>query len=206
MGVSHKIVGNHIRIRKVIQVPQHWTGSMARRTNRSGNFVLWKFYTDETGKKGNNNPILSYELGDKKAMLRKNCKGCQSATFWVSNPLISNLHTPNGRTVIPVPLLPVWAVWYAAGHARVHLLVLLVWSPVTATGKTVREKDNLRSPHESSRCLTTVPTGSIADPDPQDHYVFGPPGTGSGSISTRYGSGSVPKCHRSPTLHANKVL
>ncbi len=28
------------------------------------------------------------------------------------------------------------------------------------------------------------------DPDPQDLYVFGPPGFGSGSISQRYGSGS----------------
>jgi hypothetical protein len=28
------------------------------------------------------------------------------------------------------------------------------------------------------------------DPDPQDPYVFGPPGSGSGSISTRYESGS----------------
>jgi hypothetical protein len=29
---------------------------------------------------------------------------------------------------------------------------------------------------------------SVADPEPHDPYVFGPPG--SGSISTRYGSGS----------------
>jgi hypothetical protein len=29
---------------------------------------------------------------------------------------------------------------------------------------------------------------SVADPDPQDPYVFGPSGTG--SVSTRYGSGS----------------
>jgi hypothetical protein len=28
------------------------------------------------------------------------------------------------------------------------------------------------------------------DPDPPDPHVFGPPGTGSGSISQRYGSGS----------------
>jgi hypothetical protein len=35
--------------------------------------------------------------------------------------------------------------------------------------------------------------GSVADPepnpDPQDPYVFGPPGYGSQTISTRYGSG-----------------
>jgi hypothetical protein len=31
---------------------------------------------------------------------------------------------------------------------------------------------------------------SVADPDPPDPHVFGPPGSGSGSISLRYGSGS----------------
>ncbi len=31
---------------------------------------------------------------------------------------------------------------------------------------------------------------SVADPDPEDPYVFGLPGSGSRSISTRYGSGS----------------
>ncbi len=35
-----------------------------------------------------------------------------------------------------------------------------------------------------------VLSGSIADPDPQDKYVFRTPGSGSGSISQRYGSGS----------------
>jgi hypothetical protein len=30
------------------------------------------------------------------------------------------------------------------------------------------------------------------DPDPQDPHVCGPPGSGSGSISQRYGSGSFP--------------
>jgi hypothetical protein len=36
----------------------------------------------------------------------------------------------------------------------------------------------------------TVP-GSVADPDPNlDPHDFGPPGSGSGSISQRYGSGS----------------
>jgi hypothetical protein len=34
---------------------------------------------------------------------------------------------------------------------------------------------------------------SVADPDPDppDPHVFGPPGSGSGSISQRYGSGSA---------------
>jgi hypothetical protein len=31
---------------------------------------------------------------------------------------------------------------------------------------------------------------SVADPDPPDPRVFGPPGSGSGSSSQRYGSGS----------------
>jgi hypothetical protein len=30
----------------------------------------------------------------------------------------------------------------------------------------------------------------VADLDPEDPYVFGPPGSGSGSIRTRYGCGS----------------
>jgi hypothetical protein len=39
---------------------------------------------------------------------------------------------------------------------------------------------------------STVCERSVADPEPdlQDPYVFGPPGFGSGSISTRYESGS----------------
>ncbi len=32
---------------------------------------------------------------------------------------------------------------------------------------------------------------SVADPDPPDPHVFGPPGSGSGSTSQRYGSGSI---------------
>ncbi len=31
---------------------------------------------------------------------------------------------------------------------------------------------------------------SVADPDPPDLHVFGPPGSGSGSTSQMYGSGS----------------
>jgi hypothetical protein len=32
--------------------------------------------------------------------------------------------------------------------------------------------------------------GSVADPDPPDPHVFGPPGSGSGFTSQMYGSGS----------------
>ncbi len=31
---------------------------------------------------------------------------------------------------------------------------------------------------------------NVGDPDPQDSHVFGPPGSGSGSISQKYGSRS----------------
>jgi hypothetical protein len=47
-----------------------------------------------------------------------------------------------------------------------------------------------------SRKHITGVQGSVAetdpnpDPDPQDPHVFGPPGSGSGSISQRYRSGS----------------
>jgi hypothetical protein len=37
-------------------------------------------------------------------------------------------------------------------------------------------------------CGSALVSISVADPDPPDPYVFGPPG--SGSISQRYGSGS----------------
>jgi hypothetical protein len=36
----------------------------------------------------------------------------------------------------------------------------------------------------------TMTLTSVGDPNPQDQYVFGPPG--SGSVSQRYGSGSFP--------------
>ncbi len=42
---------------------------------------------------------------------------------------------------------------------------------------------------ESSGRLQQVEC-SVADPDPSDPYVFGPPGSGIGSSSQRHGSGS----------------
>ncbi len=51
---------------------------------------------------------------------------------------------------------------------------------------------------------TSVPHPDL---DPKDSYVFGPPGSTSGSVSHRLGSedpdtasGSVPKCHGSAAL------
>jgi hypothetical protein len=35
-----------------------------------------------------------------------------------------------------------------------------------------------------------ISTSSVGGPDPQDPHVFGPPGSGSGSISQGYGSES----------------
>ncbi len=57
----------------------------------------------------------------------------------------------------------------------------------------MRELKELKAPELEVRTglysLGTVQT-SVADPDPPDPHVFGPPGSGSGSIRQRYGSGS----------------
>jgi hypothetical protein len=51
---------------------------------------------------------------------------------------------------------------------------------ISTSGRS-RSKSNARG------CF--LPVGSVADPDPPDPHVFGPPGYGSGCISQRYGSG-----------------
>ncbi len=38
--------------------------------------------------------------------------------------------------------------------------------------------------------ILIISWGSVADPDPTDPHVFGSPGSGSGSISQKYGSES----------------
>ncbi len=45
---------------------------------------------------------------------------------------------------------------------------------------------------KSAKCSISVSflSPSVADPDPPDPHVFEPPGSESGSISQRYGSGS----------------
>jgi hypothetical protein len=47
-------------------------------------------------------------------------------------------------------------------------------------------------PKKSAKCSISVTflSPSVADPDPPDPHVVGPPGSGSGSISQRHGSGS----------------
>ncbi len=52
--------------------------------------------------------------------------------------------------------------------------------------------------------LVLPPLTSVADPDPSDPYVFGPPGFGSGSISQRYGSGSGSFYHQAKNVR--KIL
>jgi hypothetical protein len=43
------------------------------------------------------------------------------------------------------------------------------------------------------------------DPDPLNPYVFGPPGSGSGSINTRYGSGSGSFCQQAKTVRKSLI-
>ncbi len=49
------------------------------------------------------------------------------------------------------------------------------------------------------------PSGSVGDPDPQDPYVFRPPGSGSGSISTRNGSGSKSFYNQAKTVRKTLI-
>ncbi len=46
---------------------------------------------------------------------------------------------------------------------------------------------------------------SVADPDQSDPYVFGPPGSGSGSISQRYGSGSESFYHQAEIVRKTLI-
>jgi hypothetical protein len=46
---------------------------------------------------------------------------------------------------------------------------------------------------------------SVADMDLSDPYVFGPPGSGSRSISQRYGSGSGSFYHQAKTVRNNFI-
>ncbi len=54
------------------------------------------------------------------------------------------------------------------------------------------ERDGLRL-QNGNLCHSAAdpdPNPDPPDPDPPDPHVFGPPGSGSGSFSKRYGSGS----------------
>ncbi len=53
----------------------------------------------------------------------------------------------------------------------------------------VFEKEEASKVREDKEMKAKV-TISVAEQDPSDPYVFGPPGSGSGSISQKYGSGS----------------
>ncbi len=47
---------------------------------------------------------------------------------------------------------------------------------------------------------------SVADPDPPDQHIFGPPGSGSGSTNQRYGSGSVSGFGSGSFYHHAKII
>jgi hypothetical protein len=53
----------------------------------------------------------------------------------------------------------------------------------------------------SKYCSPTI----VPDPDPPDAHVFGPPGSGSGPISQRYGSGSVSFCHHAKIVRKTLI-
>jgi hypothetical protein len=71
-------------------------------------------------------------------------------------------------------------------------------TPLSEAGKTglSRVRSILEYVHCSSNVLlecsweNRIVKDSVADPDPSDPYVYGPPLSGSGSISQRYGSAS----------------
>jgi hypothetical protein len=71
---------------------------------------------------------------------------------------------------------------------RLSLLYLIshldVWQEV-ALNETKRER---RARTGWRPCFGSTP-GSVPDPNPPDPHVFGPPGSGSRSMSQRYGSG-----------------
>jgi hypothetical protein len=56
-------------------------------------------------------------------------------------------------------------------------------------------------------CLSGLQSSSVADPDPPDPHVFGPPGSGSGSISQRYGpvSGSGSFYHQAKKVRKTLI-
>jgi hypothetical protein len=56
-----------------------------------------------------------------------------------------------------------------------------------------------------NRAYILILTGSVADPDPPDPHVFGPPGSRSGSTSQRYGSGSGSFYHRAKIVRKTLI-
>jgi hypothetical protein len=60
-------------------------------------------------------------------------------------------------------------------------------SRITQSGSRGQKK-KAPDPNPQHWVGTNIEISSVADPDPPDPNVFGPPGSGSGSISQRYGS------------------
>ncbi len=75
---------------------------------------------------------------------------------------------------------------------------LLISCQKIRVGSEIRDPDSKNSQKNlDSYCFVTSlwlfifePNSSVADPDPPDPHVFGPPRSGSGSTSQRYRSGS----------------
>jgi hypothetical protein len=74
------------------------------------------------------------------------------------------------------------------------------------SGSRTEIYDRYRCPMDPDSRILLVRI-SVADPDPPDPRVFGPPGSGTGSTSQRYGSGSG-SCSGSGSFyhHAKIVL
>jgi hypothetical protein len=63
--------------------------------------------------------------------------------------------------------------------------------------------DRLNCATPDYSCQADYLCSSVADPDPSDPYVFGPPG--SGSISQRYGSGSRSFYHQAKIVRKTLI-
>ncbi len=68
----------------------------------------------------------------------------------------------------------------------------------------VFEKEEASKVREDKEMKAKV-TISVAEPDPSEPYVFGPPGFGSGSISQKYGSGSGSFCHQAKIVRKTLI-
>jgi hypothetical protein len=96
--------------------------------------------------------------------------------------------------------------WFPAplAHTQTNLFPHKVKMLNVKAKPILRDKLEIRKQYSKSKMCLVFPDQSLAtdsfcsvaypdpnpDPDPSDPYVFGPPGTGSGSISQRYGSAS----------------
>ncbi len=95
------------------------------------------------------------------------------------------------RGVLPPNLTDNAKVILPAGRYPVQVLIFFV----SGAGKIIRIRNHSTGfmPYCIGRYESlsiVLVQSSVADPDPPDPRVFGPPGSGSGSTSQRYGTGS----------------